>query len=48
MLKAKLAEHQDRFDKLDAMRVDERLRPEKLSNDDILGYYGSFKKLDVD
>jgi hypothetical protein len=30
------------------MRVDEGLRPEKLDNDEILGFYGNLKKLDVD
>ncbi|XP_017780575.1 PREDICTED: uncharacterized protein LOC108565555 isoform X2 [Nicrophorus vespilloides] len=30
------------------IRVDAKLRPEPLVNDDILGYYGNFKKLDVD
>jgi hypothetical protein len=28
------------------MRVDEGLRPEKLDNDEILGFYGNLKKLD--
>ncbi|XP_066157989.1 retinol-binding protein pinta-like [Euwallacea fornicatus] len=36
------------FDKLTTMRVDESKRPTKLTNDDILGFYGNFKKLDVD
>ena len=44
----KLAEYQDRFDQLDGLRVDENLRPEKLNNDEILGYYGNFKKINFD
>jgi hypothetical protein len=48
MTRLKLTEYQERFDHLDTMRVDEGLRPEKLDNDEILGFYGNFKKLDVD
>ncbi|KAJ3644876.1 hypothetical protein Zmor_022577 [Zophobas morio] len=44
----KLGEYQTRFDQLDELRVDESLRPEKLNNDEILGYYGSFKKINID
>jgi hypothetical protein len=44
----KLEQFQDRFDQLDQMRVDESLRPEKLVNNDILGFHGNFKKLNVD
>ncbi|XP_066254922.1 retinol-binding protein pinta-like [Euwallacea similis] len=36
------------FDKLMTIRVDESKRPTKLTNDDILGFHGNFKKLDVD
>ncbi|KAJ8913655.1 hypothetical protein NQ315_007372 [Exocentrus adspersus] len=43
-----LLEHAERFDKLDTMKVKEELRPTPLENDDILGYHGNFKKLDVD
>jgi hypothetical protein len=48
MTRLKLTEYQERFDHLDTMRVDEGLRPEKLDNDEILGFYGNFKNLDVD
>jgi hypothetical protein len=48
LMQVKLEEFQYRFDQLDQMRVDESLRPEKLVNNDILGFYGNFKKLDVD
>jgi hypothetical protein len=48
LMKVKLEEFQGRFDQLDQMRVDESLRPERLVNNDILGFYGNFKKLDVD
>lgn len=41
-------ENSERFDKLDRMRVKEDLRPTPLENDEILGYHGNFKKLDVD
>ena len=47
-LKMKLSEYQERFDKLDTLRVDEKLRPEKLNNDEVLGYYGSFRQISVD
>nr|CAH7768952.1 unnamed protein product [Callosobruchus chinensis] len=44
----KLEEYQERFDKLDTLRVNEQLRPTPLKNDDVLGYHGNFQKLDVD
>ncbi|KAJ3644406.1 hypothetical protein Zmor_022140 [Zophobas morio] len=48
MMRHKFAEHQDRFDALDKLTVDESRRPKKLSNDDVLGFHGNFRKLDVD
>ncbi|XP_030756396.1 alpha-tocopherol transfer protein-like [Sitophilus oryzae] len=44
----KFGQYKDLFDKLGAMRVNESLRPTRLVNDEVLGYYGNFKKLDVD
>nr|XP_023013370.1 alpha-tocopherol transfer protein-like [Leptinotarsa decemlineata] len=46
--KQKFADYKERFDKLDQLRVDEALRPTPLINDDVLGFYGNFKKLSVD
>ncbi|CAG9770311.1 unnamed protein product [Ceutorhynchus assimilis] len=40
--------NRDRYEKLVNLRVDESLRPTKLENDDVLGYYGNFKKINVD
>ncbi|CAG9858087.1 unnamed protein product [Phyllotreta striolata] len=44
----KFEQYKERFDKLATMKIDESLRPEKLENDEILGYHGNFKKLNVD
>ncbi|XP_028140953.2 clavesin-1-like isoform X1 [Diabrotica virgifera virgifera] len=46
--KKKMFEYKDRFDKLETLQVNEELRPEKLENDELLGYYGNFKKIDTD
>ncbi|CAG9770319.1 unnamed protein product [Ceutorhynchus assimilis] len=40
--------HKDRFLELEKLTVDESLRPAKLKNDEILGYYGNFRKINVD
>ncbi|CAG9770320.1 unnamed protein product [Ceutorhynchus assimilis] len=48
MLSKKYEEHKDMYLKLEKLSVDETLRPAKLRNDDILGYYGNFKKINVD
>ena len=47
-LEVKFAENQDLFDRLDEIKVDETLRPEKLKGDYNLGFYGSFKNIDFD
>lgn len=44
----KYEENKDRYELLRKLKVDESLRPEPLVNDDILGYYGNFKKISVD
>jgi hypothetical protein len=44
----KMMEHKEYFDRLDTLKVNEDLRPEKLINDDFLGFYGTFKHLDID
>jgi hypothetical protein len=41
-------DHQERFDQLDKLKIDENLRVEKLNRDEILGVRGDFKKLEVD
>ncbi|CAH1163227.1 unnamed protein product [Phaedon cochleariae] len=46
--KQKLEDYKERFDVLSKLRVDESKRPSPLINDEILGFYGNFKKLDVD
>ncbi|KAG5886262.1 hypothetical protein JTB14_020825 [Gonioctena quinquepunctata] len=43
--KRKFADYKDRFNTLDKLRVNEALRPIPLVNDEILGYYGNFKKV---
>ncbi|CAH1163231.1 unnamed protein product [Phaedon cochleariae] len=46
--KKKTAEHTNRFLALSKMKTDESLRPKPLVNDDVLGYHGNFRKLDMD
>ncbi|KAJ3654079.1 hypothetical protein Zmor_013292 [Zophobas morio] len=46
----KFQDYRDRFNLLDELRVNENLRPTQLANenDEILGYHGNFKKLEID
>ncbi|XP_063925192.1 retinol-binding protein pinta-like [Zophobas morio] len=48
MLNDEYDKHSDFFQYLKKFKVDESRRPEKLENDDVLGFYGNFKQLDVD
>ncbi|XP_017780570.1 PREDICTED: uncharacterized protein LOC108565552 [Nicrophorus vespilloides] len=43
-----LESHDEYLSKWIQIRVDAKMRPEPLVNDEILGYYGNFKSLDVD
>ena len=47
-LEEKYRKNQDLFDRIDEIKVDESLRPCKLEDNELLGYYGNFKKLEVD
>ncbi|CAH1163223.1 unnamed protein product [Phaedon cochleariae] len=44
----KFEEYANFFDQRQKLTVNENLRPAKNMNDEVLGYYGNFKKLDVD
>ncbi|KAG5883902.1 hypothetical protein JTB14_037186 [Gonioctena quinquepunctata] len=46
--KEKLAKYGDRFDALLKMKTNEKLRPTPLINDEVLGFHGNFKKLEMD
>ncbi|EFA04911.1 retinol-binding protein pinta [Tribolium castaneum] len=48
IVKAKMWDYKGFFDHLDGLQVDENLRPENLIDDDFLGFYGNFTKLDID
>ncbi|XP_044260260.1 clavesin-2-like [Tribolium madens] len=48
IVKEKIWNYKSYFDHLDSLRVDENLRPENFHDDDFLGFYGNFKKLDID
>lgn len=43
-----LEKSEARLNKLETLKTDESKRPTPLVNDDILGVYGNFKKLNVD
>ncbi|CAH1108271.1 unnamed protein product [Psylliodes chrysocephalus] len=44
----KLEQYAKRFDFIEKMEIKESLRAKPLMNTEVLGYYGNFKKLDVD
>lgn len=46
--KEELADNQQRVDELELLITDESKRPVPLVNDEVLGYYGNFKKLNLD
>ncbi|KAL1491401.1 hypothetical protein ABEB36_012002 [Hypothenemus hampei] len=48
MMMKKYESMKSRFDKFNSLKTIESKRPTKLENDDILGYYGSFKKIAID
>ncbi|CAH1104013.1 unnamed protein product [Psylliodes chrysocephalus] len=48
MWKQKYVEYQNRFDKLDTLKVDETLRPVPMKDLEIFGMEGTFKKLNID
>ncbi|KAJ3645387.1 hypothetical protein Zmor_023050 [Zophobas morio] len=48
MIKEKFLEYQHHFDEIASFVIDEKLVPKKLINDDFLGFYGNFKKLEID
>lgn len=41
-------EYSKRYEQLEKFRTNELLRPGKPVNDDFFGFYGNFKKLQVD
>ncbi|XP_017771206.1 PREDICTED: clavesin-1-like [Nicrophorus vespilloides] len=43
-----IMDHEDHLTKVFSARVNEELRPTKLTNDDFLGFHGNFKQLDFD
>ncbi|XP_063925024.1 retinaldehyde-binding protein 1-like [Zophobas morio] len=47
MMVAEYQQHLSFFDDLEKFKVDENLRPAKLENDEMLGFYGNFKKMNV-
>lgn len=49
MWKITFQERKDFFQRLQTLKVDENLRPEKVVDEDkLFGLYGNFKKLDLD
>ncbi|KAJ3652774.1 hypothetical protein Zmor_018710 [Zophobas morio] len=48
MMVSEYEQHVSFFEHLEKFKVDESRRPAKLENDEMLGFYGNFKKLNVD
>ncbi|XP_076256043.1 alpha-tocopherol transfer protein-like [Rhynchophorus ferrugineus] len=48
LLLKKFEENKESYERVSKLRVNESLRPDKLVNDDLLGYYGNFRKINVD
>ncbi|KAJ3652769.1 hypothetical protein Zmor_018706 [Zophobas morio] len=48
MMVAEYQQHLSFFDDLEKFKVDENLRPANLENDEMLGFYGNFKKMNAD
>ncbi|XP_050508089.1 alpha-tocopherol transfer protein-like [Diabrotica virgifera virgifera] len=48
MLKLKLIEYGDRFDKLDTLRVNESLRPTAIDCQENFGVHGTFRQMNID
>lgn len=48
MVKEKFKEHTERYEQLARLKSNESLRPGKPVNDEFFGFYGNFKKLQVD
>lgn len=48
LLQEKFREYDKRYEELARIRTNEALRPGKPVNDEFFGFYGNFKKLEVD